>query len=118
MYQKAHISTLNTMNDVLATMCDLKLFTLLVPHYPIFTYGIPQIPYLLAAYTVNLQKLQKGVSLRTGELQKGMPSSRLQTDSGPELGPMTVNVKIAQSCPTLCDPVDCSPPGSSVHGIF
>ena len=24
---------------------------------------------------------------------------------------------IAQSCPTLCDPMDCSPPGSSVHGI-
>ena len=23
-----------------------------------------------------------------------------------------------QSCPTLCDPVDCSPPGSSVHGIL
>ena len=23
-----------------------------------------------------------------------------------------------QSCPTLCDPMDCSPPGSSVHGIF
>ena len=22
------------------------------------------------------------------------------------------------SCPTLCDPTDCSPPGSSVHGIF
>ena len=26
--------------------------------------------------------------------------------------------EVAQSCPTLCDPVDCSPPGSSVHGIF
>ena len=25
--------------------------------------------------------------------------------------------RIAQSCPTLQDPVDCSPPGSSVHGI-
>ena len=25
--------------------------------------------------------------------------------------------EVAQSCPTLCDPVDCSPPGSSVHGI-
>ena len=25
---------------------------------------------------------------------------------------------ITQSCPTLCDPLDCSPPGSSVHGIF
>ena len=24
----------------------------------------------------------------------------------------------AQSCPTLCDPSDYSPPGSSVHGIF
>ena len=24
----------------------------------------------------------------------------------------------AQSCLTLCDPMDCSPPGSSVHGIF
>ena len=25
---------------------------------------------------------------------------------------------IAQSCPTICDPVDCSLQGSSVHGIF
>ena len=24
----------------------------------------------------------------------------------------------AQSCPTLSDPMDCSPPGSSAHGIF
>ena len=23
-----------------------------------------------------------------------------------------------QLCPTLCDPVDCSPPGSSYHGIL
>jgi len=26
--------------------------------------------------------------------------------------------KSLQSCPTLCNPVNCSPPGSSVHGIF
>ena len=26
--------------------------------------------------------------------------------------------KSLQSCPTLCDPMDYSPPGSSVHGIF
>ena len=26
--------------------------------------------------------------------------------------------KSLQSCPTLCDPTDGSPPGSSVHGIF
>ena len=24
---------------------------------------------------------------------------------------------VAQSCPTLCNPMDCSPPGSSVHGL-
>ena len=27
-------------------------------------------------------------------------------------------IEVTQSCPTLCDPVDCSPPGSSVPGIF
>ena len=26
--------------------------------------------------------------------------------------------KSLQSCPALCDPIDCSPPGSSVHGIL
>ena len=26
--------------------------------------------------------------------------------------------KVTQSCQTLRDPMDCSPPGSSVHGIF
>ena len=26
--------------------------------------------------------------------------------------------EVTQSCPTLCDPVDCSPRGSSVHGIL
>ena len=26
--------------------------------------------------------------------------------------------EVAQSCLTLCDPVDCSPPGSSIHGIL
>ena len=26
--------------------------------------------------------------------------------------------EVAQSCPTFSNPMDCSPPGSSVHGIF
>ena len=29
-----------------------------------------------------------------------------------------VESEVAQLCPTLSDPMDCSPPGSSVHGIF
>ena len=26
--------------------------------------------------------------------------------------------KLLQSCPTLCNPIDGSPPGSSIHGIL
>ena len=29
-----------------------------------------------------------------------------------------VKVLVVQLCPTLCDPMDRSPPGSSVHGIL
>ena len=29
-----------------------------------------------------------------------------------------MKVLVAQSCPTLCDSVDCSPPGSAVYGIL
>ena len=29
-----------------------------------------------------------------------------------------MHAKLLQSCPTLCDPMDYSPPGSSVHGIL
>ena len=31
---------------------------------------------------------------------------------------MKVKVLVTQSCLTLCDPMDCSPSGSSVHGIL
>ena len=29
-----------------------------------------------------------------------------------------MHAKSLQSCPTLCDPMDCNLPGSSVHGIL
>ena len=29
-----------------------------------------------------------------------------------------IESEVAQSCPTLSDPMDCSLPGSFVHGIF
>ena len=31
---------------------------------------------------------------------------------------MKMKALVAQSCMTLCDPVDCSPPGSSIRGIL
>ena len=36
-----------------------------------------------------------------------------------KLGPIIQSEsEVAQSCLTLCDPVECSPSGSSVHGIL
>ena len=32
--------------------------------------------------------------------------------------PMVCVSQVSHSCPTLCNPVDCSPPGSSIHGIL
>ena len=32
--------------------------------------------------------------------------------------PVLKSTQSLQSCPILCDPMDCSPPGSSVHGIL
>ena len=49
-----------------------------------------------------------GHSLVTKQQQKWYPSSILHRRE----------VKVTQSCPTLCDPVDCSLPGSFVHGIL
>ena len=38
--------------------------------------------------------------------------------SGPITSWQMFESEVTQSCLTLCDPVDCSPPCSSVHGIF
>ena len=35
-----------------------------------------------------------------------------------DTGPVAAAAKSLQSCPTLCDPIDSSPPGSSVPGIL
>ena len=34
------------------------------------------------------------------------------------LAGVVCNAQLLQSCPSLCDPRDCGPPGSSVHGIL
>ena len=42
----------------------------------------------------------------------------LVSQPGMEREPSEVKVLVAQLCPTSCDPMDCSPPGSSIHGIL
>ena len=41
-----------------------------------------------------------------------------QTQKYRTYGAAAAAAKLLQSCPTLCDPMDCSPPGSSIHGIL
>ena len=57
----------------------------------------------------------------TTQVKAHSPSS-LCPSHGPHVRPhasgMKVKVLVAQSCLTLCNPMDCSLPGSSIHGIF
>ena len=71
-------------------------------------------PYLYS-YTHHTSFL--GSSVTTGDMKA---SGRVLSSQGPHLHGACVSgcAKSLQSCPTLCDPMDCSLPGSSVHGIF
>ena len=64
--------------------------------------------------------LQKEFShLRTTLMKKSNITSIQNPPScSPNHDPLAAAAKSLQSCPTLCDPMDCSPPGSPVHGIF
>ena len=51
----------------------------------------------------------------------GLPSMglhRVGHDWSKQQQQVSKKVLVTQSYPTLCDPMDCSPPGSSVHEIF
>ena len=48
---------------------------------------------------------------------EGFPSE-LSSTAACELNLSPLHAQSLQSCPTLCDPVDCNPPGSSVCGIL
>ena len=48
----------------------------------------------------------------------GAPSLWIQPSSSRFCHPVYCCCLVAESCPTLCDRMDCSPPGSSVRGIL
>ena len=59
---------------------------------------------------LSLQGHPCGLMESSKEAEK---AHRATSDPGP-----CEHTKSLQSCPTLCDPIDCSPPGSSVHRIL
>ena len=79
---------------------------------PLASGNVPQGAPVAAATTADLCKHRvthcddcSGLSKEKMSLWSALPSS------------VTPVGLVAQPCPTLCYPVDCSPPGFSVHGI-
>ena len=52
------------------------------------------------------------------DTQRGTQSYREKRRQRSEIEVTGGEAKSLQSCPTVCDSMDCSLPGSSVHGIF
>ena len=59
---------------------------------------------------------------RSPQLEKAHPQQKTQhshnTRETKEFKAKKGSMLVAQSCPILCYPTNCSPPGSSVHGIL
>ena len=64
--------------------------------------GAETASYPAPGYPIQAQRQRQKGSRKEGKLKTSLQGER----------------EVAQSCPTLCDPVDCSLPGSSIHGIF
>ena len=87
----------------------------------------PRIPWLfvqwsgLSAFTAQARVESLVREPRSHKLHRSPPPPSSRKKSFRPSADKRVKVKeseVAQSCPTLCDPMDCSLPGSSVHGIF
>ena len=78
---------------------------------------------LLQLQPAEIKGLERGrpanLTPELGEIdQRPQPATRRQVSkcSHQRLVTKWCVCSVAQSCLTLCDPTDCSPPGSSVHG--
>ena len=83
--------------------------------------AMPASPYLSCSDTSHQTALSVGVpeSSLSSFTTSGQPLCRQPPHSRWMFTPYVVVVlKVAQSCLTLCDPMDCSLPGFPVHGIL
>ena len=74
--------------------------------------------WILLAITIKSRGHFGGDTQREGDVKTDLRDATQARKSQQLLGPRRGGVSVTQSCPTLCVPLDCSPPGSSVHGIF
>ena len=63
--------------------------------------------FLNPSETITSEKEAQQINEMNQKLQQLQPALVIKSES-----------EVTHSCLTLCDPVDCSPPGSSIHGIL
>ena len=81
--------------------------------------------HVLAIVNSTAVNIEVHVSFSVMVSSVHMPSSRIAGSYGSFIPSFLRNLhtvlyrsEVAQSCPSLCDPMDCSLPGFSVHGIL
>ena len=96
-------------NSQLGFLVSLYVFSIILPQLSMHAVIFSPVLYLYI-----LCCLRRGVD-RCKHCSKGSQVPGLSQHDAISL---TAAAKSLQSCPTLCDPIDGSLPGSSVHGIF
>ena len=75
-------------------------------------------------WNARLDEAQAGIKIAGRNINnlRYEDDTTFMAESKKELKSLLMKVKseseVAQSCLTLSDPMDCNPPGSSIHGIF
>ena len=71
------------------------------------------VPLPSPLYVINLDQIRMEKNMEKSWKKRGtLVSAALWPPA------CVLRCSVAQSCPTPCDSIDCSPPGSSVHGIL
>ena len=73
--------------------------------------GAPNTCFLLPGFPMSV----RSITIHSGINAKSFKGNHLQHICHPH--PSDLHTCMLQPCSTLCNPVDCSPPGFSVHGI-
>ena len=71
-----------------------------------------QVPYFKCSSTGTTHHTLERSKVTLPQKENNSPETKPQSTG------YCILVLVAQSWLTLCDPMDCSPPGSSVHGIL
>ena len=96
---------------------ELLLYTLLVSVYSFLTPQTPPLPVLTQISPRGLTRSH--LLLQPHQRSTGVTYTlRIHNLYAAFHPPACMHAKLLQSCPTLCNPKDCSLSGSSVHGIL